>query len=70
MDKMNTDDWHLHFISDDRMIGGHVLDASLKAGSAKIKRLHGLHVRLPDDGTFESLDLDMDQKKDIKRIEG
>ena len=70
MDKMNTDDWHLHFISDDRKIGGHVLDASLEAGSAKIKRLNELIIRLPDDSSFESLDLDMDQKKDIKRIEG
>ena len=70
LDKVNTDDWHLHFISEDRKIGGHVLDATLGAGSAKIKRLNGLHIRLPDDGTFEALDLDVDQKEDIKRIEG
>ena len=70
MDKVNTDDWHLHFISDDRRIGGHVLDVSLEVGSAKIKRLKGFHMELPDDGTFGSLDLDADQKADIKRIEG
>ena len=70
MDKVNTDDWHLHFISDDRKVGGHVLDASLEAGSAKIKKLNGLHMRLPDDEMFGFLDLNTDQKKDIKRIEG
>ena len=69
MDKMNTDDWHLHFISDDRRIGGHVLNASLEKGSAKIKKLEGLHIRLPDDREFRSLCLDVDQKEDIKRIE-
>ena len=70
MDKVNTDDWHLHFVSDDRTIGGHVLDVSLEIGSAKIKKLNGLRMVLPDDDTFGSLDLNADQKKDIKRIEG
>ncbi len=46
------------------------MNASLEKGSAKIKKLEGLYIRLPDDREFRPLCLDVDQKEDIKRIEG
>ena len=39
---------HLHFISDDRRVGGHVLDATLIEGTVAIDGADELHVELPD----------------------
>jgi acetolactate decarboxylase len=38
---------HLHFISDDRTRGGHVLDYSARAGRLRVDPLSDLHVELP-----------------------
>ncbi|MEX1218680.1 MAG: acetolactate decarboxylase [Acidimicrobiales bacterium] len=38
---------HLHFLSDDRSLGGHIISISLKQGSIAIDPCHDLHVELP-----------------------
>ena len=40
--------YHLHFLSDDRQIGGHVMDITLQSGSLAIDPCDELHVELPD----------------------
>ena len=40
--------YHLHFISDDRKIGGHVLDLTLRYGRASVDIGEDLHVELPE----------------------
>jgi acetolactate decarboxylase len=39
--------WHLHFASQDRTRGGHVLDFALRDGVAHLDDATGLHVELP-----------------------
>lgn len=39
--------YHLHFLSDDRTVGGHVLSVSLKRGTLAVKECDDLHVELP-----------------------
>jgi acetolactate decarboxylase len=39
--------WHLHFATDSRMRGGHVLDFSLRDGSAHVDAVSELKVELP-----------------------
>ena len=39
---------HVHFVSDDRRIGGHVTDLELRAGTLRIQELDELHVEVPD----------------------
>ena len=70
MSMVNNHGWHLHFISDDRKKGGHVLDLSVKEGGCAFTAVDALKIVLPDDHSFHSLDLSVDQEKDIKRIEG
>ena len=70
MSAVNNHGWHLHFISDDRKKGGHVLDLSVKEGGCAFTAVDALKIVLPDDHSFHSLDLSVDQEKDIKRIEG
>ena len=40
--------YHLHFLSEDRGIGGHVLAATLVEGSVAVDAADELHVELPD----------------------
>jgi acetolactate decarboxylase len=39
--------YHLHFISDDRTVAGHVLDLTLLDGTARVDGAHELHVEVP-----------------------
>ena len=38
---------HLHFLSDDRRVGGHVLDLVLARGTARVDGAHDLSVEVP-----------------------
>ena len=40
--------YHLHFLSDDRTIGGHVMDITVLRGTVAIDPCDELHVELPD----------------------
>ena len=60
--------YHLHFLSDDRHVGGHVMAATLLTGRLAIDPCHELHVELPDGvslGTPGSAD-----RAEIARLEG
>ncbi len=39
--------FHLHFVSDDRLLGGHVLDYTLREATIRIDEAAELHVELP-----------------------
>ena len=39
--------FHLHFVSDERLLGGHVLDWTLRDGTVRIDEAAELHVELP-----------------------
>jgi acetolactate decarboxylase len=41
--------FHLHFLSEDRLVGGHVLSAALVDGTIAVDGADELHVELPDD---------------------
>ena len=44
---INVAGYHLHFVSDDRTCGGHVLDCRLRSGVVAIDHSSELHVELP-----------------------
>jgi acetolactate decarboxylase len=70
MSMMNNHGWHLHFISDDRRIGGHVLDLSFDDTECLLTKTDSMNIIIPGTGPFQSLDLSQNQEKDIKSIEG
>ncbi len=70
MSMMNNHGWHLHFISDDRRIGGHVLDLSFDDTECQLTKTDSMNIIIPGTEQFQSLDLSQDQEKDIKSIEG
>ena len=70
MNMMNNHGWHLHFISDDRRVGGHVLDLAFDDAECLLTKTDSIDVIIPDTETFRSLDLSQDQERDIRSIEG
>ena len=70
MSMMNNHGWHLHFISDDKKVGGHVLDLAFDDAKSLMTRTDSMNIIIPVTGPFQSLDLSQDQEKDIKSIEG
>ncbi len=49
--------FHLHFISEDRQKGGHVLEANLAEVTAQIGYLTQMHLLLPDNAAARRIDL-------------
>lgn len=69
MDGINAPGWHLHFISDDRRLGGHVFDMSMISGEASIQRLDSIEIRLPMDPAFDTYSLKESSMEEIKEVE-
>jgi acetolactate decarboxylase len=60
---------HLHFLSDDRSVGGHVLDARLREGRLRMSAFADFRLRLPRDGQFLSTELTHDDDHRIVAVE-
>ena len=70
LDKVNTPGWHLHFISDDRSFGGHVLDLNVSGARADFNKLTNFVMVTPDTERFQGFDFSKDQSEDIAQVEG
>lgn len=62
--------FHIHFISKDGKIGGHVIDFELKEGDLMYEVKHKLNVELPDDASYLEKNLDIENMSEIiKKVE-
>ncbi|MCF8061404.1 MAG: acetolactate decarboxylase [Deltaproteobacteria bacterium] len=67
---VNVPGYHLHFLSEDRGSGGHVLDFRLEGGRAGIGLYRRFLTVLPGEGSgFGSLDLERDRAKALEAVE-
>jgi acetolactate decarboxylase len=66
---INVTGLHLHFISDDRKSGGHVLDFELTEGFLKTDKTTNIFLSLPDSPEFSTMDFRNDREKDLKKVE-
>jgi len=66
---LNVTGYHLHFISDDRRKGGHVLECRLTTGEARVDLSTDFYLMLPSDKAFGIADLGKDQREDIEKVE-
>lgn len=69
MSSLNSTGWHFHFISDDKKVGGHVLDLNLKTGVFKFDKTNGFRMGLPSTNDFNALNFKTDLKEDIRKAE-
>lgn len=69
MKDLNAVGWHFHFISDDRNVGGHVLDLCADTADVSFDYTDGFNILLPETQMFPALDLTKDQSEDINKVE-
>jgi acetolactate decarboxylase len=70
IDGLNVPGFHLHFISDDRKTGGHILDMTTMAGtSVEYDITHGFAMSLPTRGAFTGADLSQNLSADLAKVE-
>ena len=69
MDGINASGWHLHFLSEDRKLGGHVFDISMKKGTAYFDKITNIEIILPTEPAFDTYALRDASKDEIKSVE-
>ncbi len=66
---INIPGYHLHFITEDRKAGGHVLDFQIKDMEVEIDVTPDFFIQLPKEGDFYNIDLSQDLGSDLVKIE-
>jgi acetolactate decarboxylase len=61
--------YHFHFISNDRIKGGHILDCRASKLEGRIQVLSEYDIRLPDSGPFLTINLSKDPASDLAKTE-
>jgi acetolactate decarboxylase len=61
--------YHLHFLTDDRRAGGHVLDCRGRDLQVRVQEESDVHLALPDTSAFRGADLTRDPTADLDRAE-
>ena len=69
MDGINASGWHLHFISEDRTVGGHVYEIKMEQGLVRRSKKNSLEIQLPRDAAFDTYFLKTASEKEIKQVE-
>lgn len=69
MSDLNAAGWHLHFISEDKTKGGHVLGLNIAEAELTWDDTDGFQMLLPQNDMFSGFDLTVDQSEDIKKVE-
>ena len=62
--------YHLHFLSDDRTIGGHVTGADLIGGRLRLDGTTDLHLEVPEGVVVDEADTSDETAAAIRRVEG
>ena len=66
---INVPGYHLHFISEDRKHGGHLLNCRLAEGLLQVDRSEDFHMMLPEGDEFSKAELSSDRGAELKKVE-
>lgn len=69
MARANVAGYHVHFIADDRLHGGHIFDFTTDRVDVEIDHIKGTTIELNTHPDFDNTDFSKDRVKDIKKIE-
>ena len=61
--------YHVHYLSDDRMQGGHLLEIRTGRVRLRVQELEDFHIALPENEEFLKADLSRDTAKDLSQAE-
>lgn len=66
---INMPGYHLHFLTENRKAGGHLLDCRLHRGKVMVEHTSNFHMELPTAGTFLDANLSKDRREMLRRAE-
>jgi acetolactate decarboxylase len=66
---LNVPGYHLHFITEDRKAGGHILEIQVDNATAQVDITSGFAMELPTSGDFYNVDLSGDLQEELEKIE-
>jgi len=69
VDGINVPGYHMHFVTEDRRAGGHVLDFKVEKATVEVDTTPRLKLVLPETGAFSGVDLTQKKKEDISAVE-
>ncbi len=69
LDTINASGWHVHFISKDRSLGGHVFQFKMVHGEALIDKIQNLEVQIPTEPAFDTYSLKNASNDEIRQVE-
>ena len=69
MKELNNAGWHLHFVSKDGTMGGHVLDLVVDRADVAWDRTDRFDMLLPDEDFFSGIDFSKDRSEEVRKAE-
>jgi acetolactate decarboxylase len=66
---INVPGYHLHFITEDRKAGGHILEIQVENATVQMDITPGFAMELPTSGDFYNVDLSGDLQEELEKIE-
>jgi acetolactate decarboxylase len=66
---VNVPGYHLHFITEDKMSGGHVLGFQTDSVNIRVDAVHEFRMVLPRSESFYTTDLTREKKGDLDKVE-
>ncbi|MBQ9227641.1 MAG: acetolactate decarboxylase [Eubacterium sp.] len=69
MDGINASGWHMHFLSEDRKLGGHVFDVSMRSGECLLQKMDRIEIQLPREAAFDTYSLKEASQDEIEEVE-
>lgn len=67
---INVPGYHLHFITDDKSSGGHVLDLVVTDATVEVDSLTGFQIELPQHENFANANLTETEPEEVEKVEG
>ena len=69
MDGINASGWHLHFLSKDKTLGGHVFEVSMRSGECLLQKMDRIEIQLPREAAFDTYSLKEASQDEIEEVE-
>lgn len=68
-EKINVPEYHFHFISEDKTVGGHLLEVKIRKAEVRISKSHNFELSLPKTAEFYRSNVSGNNKSDINQAE-
>lgn len=69
MDGINASGWHMHFVSEDKKLGGHVFEASFDSAECLLQKMDRIEIQLPREAAFDTYSLKEASQDEIEEVE-